>query len=228
MLRVFIGYEPRQPLAYHVLSHSIISNASKPVSITPLILGQLPIRRRGLTEFTYSRYLPPYLCDFKGKSVFLDADIVCTGDINELADIAQPSEAAVYVMQDQARFEWPSVMVFNNGCCLKLTPEFIDDEANSPQDLKWAKSIGKLPKEWNHCVGYAPVEDGVDYKLLHYTQGVPVWPEVRGLPEDKIWLEAAKAMQHTVSWQELMGKSVHAQPVLTRHLKRSYGLEVNF
>lgn len=67
MIRVFIGYDPRQPLAYNVMQHSIARHSSVPVAITPLILDQLPITRRGLTEFTYSRFLVPALCDFKGS-----------------------------------------------------------------------------------------------------------------------------------------------------------------
>ena len=78
MLNVFIGYDPRQPVAYNVLQHSIVRHASEPVAITPLILKQLPIERRGLTEFTFSRFLVPYLCGFKGMAVFLDADMVVT------------------------------------------------------------------------------------------------------------------------------------------------------
>ena len=71
---VFIGYDPRQPIAYNVAQYSVVKNASQPVSVTPLILSQLPITRRGLTEFTFSRFLVPWLTGFKGKSMFMDQD----------------------------------------------------------------------------------------------------------------------------------------------------------
>jgi lipopolysaccharide biosynthesis glycosyltransferase len=67
-----------------VLAHSIYKRASKPVSITPLVLSQLPIKRVGLTEFTYSRYLVPYLCGYEGLAIFMDADMLCLGDVHEL------------------------------------------------------------------------------------------------------------------------------------------------
>lgn len=221
MLKVFIGADSRQPLAYNVLQYSIVSRSSKPVSITPLILEQLPITRRGLTEFTYSRFLVPWLCDFKGTALFLDADMVVDGDIAELFDHASPAAGAVQVVKDQPQFEWPSAMLFNCALCRVLTPDYIENQANKLLDLAWAEQVGDLPAEWNRLLGYGPVEPG---KLYHWTQGIPVWPETRHLPEDAIWHEAAEALTHTVPWIELMGKSVHAQPTLKRFLARQYGL----
>jgi hypothetical protein len=220
ILRVFIGYDPRQPLAYSVLQHSIVKNSSKPVAITPLILSQLPIKRRGLTEFTFSRFLVPWLCNFKGKAVFLDADMVVTGDIAELFSDEADDMSAVLVMQDQARFEWGSVMLFRCGSCLKLTPEFIDNEENNLLDLSWAPYIGHLPAEWNHCAGYMKAKEA---KLYHFTQGIPCWYETQGLSEDTIWHEAKKAATHTVPWRDLMGTSVHAAPTMRRMIAKCMG-----
>jgi hypothetical protein len=214
--RVFIGYDPRQPVAYNVLQHSIVRNSSVPVTITPLILRQLPIKRRGLTEFTYSRFLVPYLSDFVGRSVFMDADMVVTGDIKELFDQTS-GMAAVSVMQEQERFEWASLMVFSNSCCQRLTPKFIDDEKNALFDMAWAPSIGQIPPEWNHCVGY---QEPKSAKLYHFTQGLPCFPETKGLPEDEVWEAEKKKMLGTVDWKSLMGTSVHAKHVLRRMVAR--------
>ena len=68
MLNVFIGYDQRQPVAFQVAAHSIWKHASYPVAITRLQLNQLPIKKTGLTEFTYSRFLVPYLCQFQGTA----------------------------------------------------------------------------------------------------------------------------------------------------------------
>jgi hypothetical protein len=214
-IRVFIGYDPRQPLAYNVLQHSIVRHASRPVSITPLILKQLPIKRQGLTQFTYSRFLVPYLCEFKGHGVFMDADMVVRGDIAELFDGAGMD--AVSVMKDQPKFEWASVMLFNCGACRVLTPEFIDNAENKLFDLSWAPYVGALPQEWNHCVGY---QEPKESKLYHYTQGLPCWPETRGLPEDGEWLEERNMLTASVTWNDLMGNSVHREPVLRRMLAK--------
>ena len=39
--RIFIGYDKRETIAYHVLSQSIMENSSVPVSITPIKLENL-------------------------------------------------------------------------------------------------------------------------------------------------------------------------------------------
>jgi hypothetical protein len=222
MLRVFLGYDPRQPLAYTILQHSIVQHCSVPVAITPLILATLPTERRGLTEFTFSRFLVPYLCDFKGVALFMDSDIVVTGDIKELFEQSQIAVHDLQVMQNQPQFEWGSVMLFNNPRCMKLTPEFINDESNHLLDLKWARSVGTFSDDWNHCVGY---QEPKEAKLYHYTQGIPCWPETQGLPEDIHWHEAAAASRHTVSWTDLMSTSVHAKPTLKRFLGK-YGVKL--
>jgi hypothetical protein len=216
MLRVFIGYDPRQPLAYNVLQHSIFKHCSEPVSITALKLDQLPIKRRGLTEFTFSRFLVPYLCDFRGRALFLDADMVVTGDIAELFQIPDYA-SAVLVNQEQDKFEWASAMFFNCDRCVDLTPLFIDNPKNVLFDLVWANRVGAFSPEWNHCVGY---KEPADAKLYHYTQGIPCHAETRGV-EDGPWVAAFKDMVRTCTWPELMANSVHAEHVYKRLRKRA-------
>ena len=40
-LKIFIGYDNREKIAYHVLSQSIIENSSIPVSINPINLNNI-------------------------------------------------------------------------------------------------------------------------------------------------------------------------------------------
>lgn len=211
MLRIFIGSDPRQPIAVSVLASSIARHASVPVAITPLVLSTLPITRRGLTEFTFSRFLVPWLCDFRGQALFLDADMVVTGDVAELFSRSDypHCERDVYVSKDQARFEWPSAMLFNCENCKVLTPEYVDNPKNVLMDLSWATMVGDFGSDWNHCVGYAPPRHGA--KLYHFTKGLPIWRETRGLPEDVVYHDAYKHMVSTCSHAELMGNSVHVQ-----------------
>jgi hypothetical protein len=215
---VFLGVDPRQPVAVQVLAHSIYRRASKPVSITPLVLSQLPIKRVGLTEFTFTRYLPPYLCHYEGHSIFMDADMLCLGDVHELVELADDRACAVSVVKNKLRFEWPSLMVFNNARCTDLTPQYI--ETAEPQTLKWADEIGSLPSEWNILVGYD--EPIANPKLVHFTQGIPCFNETKDCPYSAEWVAEARASMSTVTWPEIMGNSVHAQPVLAR-LKASQG-----
>ena len=211
-MRIFIGVDPRSPVAYNVLQWSIIRRASKPVSIVPLVLPQLTITRKGLTDFTFSRYMVPHLSGYQGASVFMDADMLVLGDVAELFDFMD-GQHSVYVASHLDRFEWPSMMLFNNAECKELTPDYIENEKNQPQSLSWAKSIGKLPPEWNFCVGYdEPTEDYP--KLVHYTAGIPAFYETRNLPYAQAWLDEYESMTQNCSWIELMGGSVHQDMVL--------------
>lgn len=211
-LRVFIGFDPRQPLAYTVAAHSVAVNSSVPVAITPLILRQLPLKRKGLTEFTFSRYMVPYLCGYEGHALFIDADMLCLGDIAELP--WEAPEAVSFVHHDHVlvhgqrvsvRFERASVMLFNCAKCRVLTPEFI--EKDEPQNLAWASEFGALPPEWNHLVGYdAPRADA---KLVHFTQGIPCFEQTRQDEHAEAWMAALQQSGSTVSWEAIMGPSVH-------------------
>lgn len=201
-MRIFIGYDSRQPIAYSVLQHSIISRSSKPVQITPLILGQLPIEKRGLTEFTYSRFLVPWLCNYEGKALFLDADMLCLGDIGEVFSLFDES-FSVQLIKNKRHFEWPSMMLFNNRECWRLTPQYI--EKNDLYKMDWG-AIGELPQEWNHCIGYDPPKEA---KLVHFTKGIPVWDETRNCEYAEDWHQERRSMMGTCSFNELMGKSIH-------------------
>src|SRR5689334_16202690 len=103
--RIFIGADERQPIAYNVAQHSVYDHASIPVAVTKLVQSTLPVKRRGLTSFTYARYLVPYLCNYEGYALFCDADVLFRGDVAELAKLAP--DAAVSVV--------PHVGVMKNG-----------------------------------------------------------------------------------------------------------------
>lgn len=204
-LKLFIGYDPRQPVAYHVCAHSAASRLSIAAPITRLQLNQLPMERRGLTEFTYSRFLVPFLSGYDGYSVFLDADMLVREDLWLLQADVNPAAAVSVVMHDQV-FERPSLMVFNNKRCQMLTPEFVNGDADL-FDLAWANVVGALPKPWNHLVGYDPPNP--DAKIVHFTKGVPVWRETAECEFADEWHRTLAALQRTVSFADLMGHSVH-------------------
>lgn len=212
-LRVFIGFDERQPVAYTMAHTSIVRNSSRPVSITALKLSQLPLTRRGLTDFTFARYLVPWLCGYEGHALFVDADILCRGDI---AELPWDAEAAVSVVPHttvrkngedvSVHFERPSVMLFNCERCTLLTPEYVQN--GKPQTLEWAKTIGSLPKEWNYLVGY---DTGGNAKLAHFTQGIPCFEETAKDEFAADWVDTAQYAGKTCTWDEIMGGSVHAK-----------------
>lgn len=221
-IQVFIGYDPNETISYHVLAHSILSRASRPVSITPLKLSQLGgmyarVRHpQQSTEFTFSRFLAPYLAG-GGISIFLDSDMLCLGDISRLAEIAAsdpykdvfvvkhdytPSTTTKFLRQVQTAYpckNWSSLMVFNGHRMgtKSLTPEYVNSA--SPMELHqflWSRDIGELPSEWNHLVGeYAPNPEA---KLVHFTLGGPWFPEYDNCEFATEWHDEAHAMIHPV------------------------------
>ena len=217
-LRVYIGFDPRQPVAFQVAAHSVWKHASVPVEITRLQLNQLPIKRVGLTSFTFSRFLVPWLSDYDGTSIFLDSDILCRYDLSDLLayPLAYP-EASVFVVDHARKFERPSVMVFNNALCKTLTPEYV--ETAPLFDFAWASKIGTLPKEWNHLVGYDAPNPLAH--VVHFTMGIPCWPETIGSEFAQDWLAMFKEQAGSVSFEALMGPSVHVPHVRNRLAKEA-------
>lgn len=208
MNRIFIGYDHRQPISYNVLQSSIIRRTTKPVSISPLILRTLPITRQGLTPFTFSRFMVPYLCNYEGWALFLDIDMLVLGDISELFDLADDKYSAM-VSKNEHKFEWASAILFNCSKCKVLTPEYVQ-KANNLHSINWLSEhqIGDIPREWNHLVGYDKPRP--DAKLAHYTQGIPAFQETETSEYAKEWREELQFCNSTIPWLNLMGNSVHA------------------
>lgn len=206
MLRIYIGFDPRQIIAYSVASLSLLKHASEPIAIIPLVYDTLPIKHKGLTPFTYSRYLVPWLSGFEGHSVFMDSDFMCRSDICKIP----LGDEAVSVVHHEKKFERPSLMVFNNAKCKVLTPDYVNSNTKTLFGLGWAESVGKLEKEWNHLVNYDKPNENA--KLIHFTQGLPcyktgnLWDAEYG----NEWREYAKLTISAEPWENLMGNSVHA------------------
>jgi lipopolysaccharide biosynthesis glycosyltransferase len=86
--RIYIGYDQRMPIASEVLEYSLRKNSSEPLDIRLLKLDELKLNRPHdplqSTEFTYTRFLVPSLCDYQGTALFMDNDMLCFGDVSKL------------------------------------------------------------------------------------------------------------------------------------------------
>jgi lipopolysaccharide biosynthesis glycosyltransferase len=220
MIRVFIGYDDREAIAYHVLSHSIQRLASEPVTIASLRLSQLkdiltrPRDPMQSTDFSFSRFLTPYLAGYEGWSIFMDCDMVMLDDIAGLwrlkderyavmvvKHVHVPRETVKFLGEPQSKYEkknWSSVMLFNNARCRALTPEYVNTASGLElHQFKWLAGddlIGSLPSRWNHLVEYDPPRP--DAALLHYTSGGPWWAEYRECEYAGSWHSELKRMEH--------------------------------
>lgn len=208
---IYIGFDARQPVSISVLAQSIYRQASRPVAIIPLVLEQLPLKRQGLTPFTFSRFLVPYLNDYDGWGLFMDADILVKCDIFELIDLADDS-FSVMVSKNRHRFEWASIMLFNCAKCKILTPDYVET-APGLHTINWVSEneIGAFPGKYNHLVGYD--NPNPDAKIIHYTQGMPAYPELSDCEHANAWAKEHGLMNSIRNWEELMGNSIHATTI---------------
>lgn len=212
MLRIFIGHEPRMAIQTNVAISSLYEAASAPVSVTPLVLRQLPLQRRGLTEFSFARFLVPWLCGFDGWALFIDSDVIVNGDVAELFALADP-QYAVQVCDIQPEFERAAVMLFNCGHPdnREITPEWLETTKCLMHLIGWTPNVGFIPLNWGHAVGYSRPQPLDRLQLIHYTAGVPAWPETADGEHAEEWHKARRQMCSVkTTWPDLIGKSVHA------------------
>ena len=197
---VFVGYDPREAIAYHTCVNSIIRNSSRPVAIVPVALNLFKdyaeTHTDGSNHFIYTRFLVPYLMDYQGWAVFIDGDMILRGDIAELWDLKDFTKDAMVVKHDYEtrmtekylgsvnenypRKNWSSVILWNCNAIRNraLTPEFVQQSTGAfLHRFSWIDDdrVGELPKEWNWL--------DVEYewnplaKLVHYTLGTPCFHE---------------------------------------------------
>jgi lipopolysaccharide biosynthesis glycosyltransferase len=229
---IFIGYDSREREAYDVAKFSIQRRASKAPMIFPLKLHALqqwlltrPVEMRDgkmwcpisqapmATEFAISRFCVPHLRS-KGWALFVDCDIICLADINELFALADDKYAVMCAKHDYTptgttkmdgqpqttynRKNWSSIVLWNcaHPSNKKLTVEVLNTwPGRDLHAFKWLddSEIGELPKEWNYLDGVYPFPNP-DIKLAHLTNGGPFNKGWKGGQMDQMWLMERDAM----------------------------------
>lgn len=220
--RIFIGYDPSEDESARVLKHSIERRATEPVEVRFLVLKELQElwgykggentkeARPASTEFTYTRFLVPWLCGYKGKALFMDCDIACIGDVTPVFNSYLGCADAICCVQHvftpttdskmndkpqkgYFRKLWSSVMLLNCENLRLWSKDVVEDE--SPQFLHGFeeipdRAITELPYRFNEID--SPKENTV---LFHYTEFNPIHnPGVH--PHEDIYrreLEAARS-----------------------------------
>lgn len=205
--RIYIGYDSRMPIASEVLEYSLRKNSSERLDIRLLKLPELDLRRPHdplqSTEFTYTRFLVPHLCGFKGTALFMDNDMLCFGDVSTLFKLDMSDYWIRCVKHEQKpsttikmdgrtqtsypRKNWSSFMLLN---CEKLTAW--TKEAVETKPASWLHRfepvpddrIGDIPKTWNTLDWYDATTD-----LVHYTEGGPWFERCKDHAYGKAWFE---------------------------------------
>jgi|DEB0MinimDraft_3_1074331.scaffolds.fasta_scaffold00182_2 hypothetical protein len=169
-------------------------HSSRPCEFIPINKRNIPEFTRGIedgsTEFSFSRFLTPYLAGYKGIALFMDCDMLVRCDIHELLDYMSLTDDVAVVKHDykskvKTKFlgnvqheypmkNWSSLILFN---CYRqpvknLTPEVVNNASGKYlHRFEWCTNIGEIPKEYNHLVGeYDPNPNA---KIVHFTLGTP-------------------------------------------------------
>ena len=197
---IVVGFDQKESIAYHTFVQSVIEKSTMPLRFMPLSVGSLPnykeVQKDGSNDFIYSRFLVPYLMNFKGWAIYADGDMVCLKDIKKLWNM-RDNKFAVQVVkhdyktkvknkywgnknEDYPRKNWSSLILWN--CEHKshkiLTPEFIQKQSGAfLHRFSWIKDkeIGAIEKKWNWLA--MEYEEIKDVNLIHYTIGTPCFEE---------------------------------------------------
>jgi hypothetical protein len=217
---VYIGYDPRESVAFYTLAHSILRRSSVPISISPLAQNQLKgiyRRPRGpteSTEFSLTRFLVPYLSAFAGWSIYMDCDMLCRADIAGLAaEMERQADKAVlvckhdYVPKGERKFldqvqtkyprkNWSSLMLFNNERCRALSPDYVNSASGLElHRFAWIEDrlIGELERQWNWLVGEYPPNSAA--RIVHFTGGGPYFEAYRDCDYAEEWFAEFESMR---------------------------------
>lgn len=215
-MKVFIGWDSREDIAYQVCKASILRHTSIPVDIQPVVQSEL--RQRGVytrendpfssTEFSFTRFLTPYLAGYTGWAVFMDCDFLFRGDIAGLMDYADGAKACLTVQHDYRpsetvkmdnkaqhqypRKNWSSFMFINcaHPQVKALTPEVVNRESGMfLHRFQWLTDdvIGSLPIAWNYLEGWYTRDHCPNPIAVHYTRGGPWFPGYQDVEYAEEW-----------------------------------------
>jgi len=212
VIPIFIGYDSKVKIAYHVLAESILRNSSTPVTISPINLNNLKniyTRKQdplASTEFSFSRFLVPHLMNYNGWAIFMDSDMVMLSDITELWNLRNedyaiqvckhdytPSSKNKFLGNNQtiyAKKNWSSLMLMDCSKCKTLTPEYVNTRSGLElHQFKWLDEnlIGSIPLEWNWLVGEYPYKKEVHN--IHFTEGGPYFKDYRNTEYANEWFD---------------------------------------
>ena len=210
---VYIGYDKREDLAAQICKYSIVRR-TKPIDVSFLKLQEIPelVRPREekqSTDFTYSRFMIPYLEEYQGFSLFCDCDFLFLDDIREISRMIDPTKAVSVVrhpmyipnstlkmdgveQHTMLRKNWASLIVFNNSHPSNrvLTPDYINTvtPGRKLHTFDWLSDdeIGSLPLDWNVLDDYYPLANPL---AIHYTDGGPWFDNYKNTMYSHYWVK---------------------------------------
>lgn len=212
-LNIYVGYDDVEVVAYHTLCQSIFKYASGPVRITPICSKHFKKffnRERNVkqsNDFSFTRFLVPYLNNYSEYAIFMDCDMMLRTDIFEVLKEVDPSNAISVVQHDYTpseknkylgkvqyaypRKNWSSFVVWNcsHEKNQRVTPEFVENASGLElHRFTWLldSEIGRLDIGWNWLVGDY-VDPPANVKNVHWTIGGPYFNEYSDVDFSSEW-----------------------------------------
>lgn len=202
-VRVFVAATPGEWLPMKVLEFSMRETSARSVEVRAIASFDRPIqlpkdvRNQPRTPFSFQRFLIPELCEFKGRAIYLDADMQVFADIDELWSATMGSHDLLAVSEgtDGRRGQF-SVMLLD---CARLGWQIedvvrgLDEGRHTYEQLMYemcvATSIGRtLDSAWNSLEKYVPGTT----RLLHYTDmDTQPWVSLDN-PLGRLWVACLK------------------------------------
>jgi len=224
-MRVFIGYDSREDIAFRVCESSLRKHSKIPIDIWPV--RQQDLRERNLywresdplssTEFSFTRFLAPYIAGYSGWILFCDCDFLFRKDISGLRDYMNPNKAVMVVKHNYnppeqtkmdgktqtqyPRKNWSSFMLINcdHPSVQALTPDVVNNQTGLYlHRFQWLddKDIGELPLTYNYLEGWHTKEDCENPIAVHFTRGGPWFRDYMQVEYGNEWIEYAKRITH--------------------------------
>ena len=214
-LKIYVGYDSREDIAWQVCRFSLARHASAPLDIHPLrqdALRSLGLYTRGpdkaSTEFSLTRFLTPYIAAHEGWTLFVDCDFLFTDDVLKVLEGRERSKAVYVVKHDYVpknsvkmdgraqvaypRKNWSSFMLFNGAHprVQALVPALVNSASPSfLHGFGWLGDdglIGELPLAWNFLEGEYPLPRETP-KAIHFTNGGPWFPNHQDVDYADLW-----------------------------------------
>jgi len=216
--KIYIGYDSKHPIASKVCEYSLRKH-SKDLDIELLKLSDLEQLywreyKDQSTEFTYTRFLVPYLQDYNGWALFCDDDFLFLKDVKKIFKYADDKYAVMCCQHDYTpraitkmlgkkqipykRKNWSSLMLINCGheSVKKLDLSTVSEQSGKYlHQFEWLKphEIGSIPRHWNWLVNWYKENDEDKPSALHFTEGGP-W--IADSEYKDLWLKYKKQMEN--------------------------------
>jgi lipopolysaccharide biosynthesis glycosyltransferase len=221
MKKIFVGYDSREIPAYNACIKSIKNNSKAEINVIELNTSKLKqsniyTREKdplSSTEFTFSRFLVPYLSNYNEWALFCDCDFIFLEDVEELFSLADDKFAVMCAQHNYEptnnikmdgkvqhlypRKNWSSLVLWNcsHPSNKKLTPDIVNTQTGQYlHRFSWLKDdeIGTIPLQWNWLVGwYEEPKDGSP-KALHFTEGGPWFDSFKDCEYSNYYYKYAK------------------------------------